>query len=450
MPYLPNTEHNRRSMLEAIDRPSVEEIFEEVIPPNFRLKRDLQLPSPLSEPELLRELSRLSGLNRPASQLISFLGAGIYDHYVPPAVWQLAGREEFYTTYTPYQPEVSQGTLQALYEYQSLICRLTGMEVANASVYDGANALAEAVLMLYHSTQKPGLLLSETIHPSAREVVRTYIQGLPCEEIPVPSKDGVTDLEALDSLLGQREDLAVFCFQQPNFFGCLEPLDRISALLQSRRVPWVVSVDPISLGLLKPPGDYGADVVIGEGQALGTPMNYGGPLVGFFATRSEYLRRIPGRLIGLTVDRRGERGFVMTLQTREQHIRREKATSNICTSESLLAIASAIYLSLLGPRGLRQVARLCLQKAHYLAKNISQIPGFRLAYPQPFFKEFVVECPLPTQRLLQDLLQEGILAGCPLERFFPSWENRLLVCVTEKRTREEMDRFLSALSKYAR
>lgn len=450
MPYLPNTEQNRRSMLEAIGYSSVEEIFEEVIPDDLRLKRNLQLPPPLSEPELLRELARLSALNRPASQLVSFLGAGIYDHYVPPAVWQLAGREEFYTTYTPYQPEVSQGTLQALYEYQSLICRLTGMEVANASVYDGANALAEAVLMLRHSTQKPGLLLSETIHPSAREVVRAYIQGLPCEEITVPSREGVTDLEALDSLLGQRGDIAAFCFQQPNFFGCLEPLDRISALLQSRGIPLVVLVDPISLGLLKPPGDYGAAVVVGEGQAMGVPMNYGGPLVGFFATRSEYLRRIPGRLIGLTVDRQGQRGFVMTLQTREQHIRREKATSNICTSETLLAIASAIYLSLLGPRGLRQVAHLCLQKAHYLAQKISQIPGFRLAYPQPFFKEFVVECPLPAQQLLENLLQEGFLAGCPLARFAPCWEKSLLVCVTEKRTREEMDRFVSTLSKYAR
>jgi glycine dehydrogenase subunit 1 len=447
LPYRPHTDADRERMLSEIGVETVEDLFQ-TIPAELRLGRPLDLPPSLSEHDLVRAMGEWAQMNRPASQLLNFLGAGIYDHFVPSLVPAIISRGEFLTSYTPYQPEVSQGTLQALYEFQSLICRLTGMEVANASMYDGGSSLAEGTLlaMAVHD-DRPHALLAETIHPANRAVIETYASGLDFKFKSVPASNGRMDLNALKGMLNEK--VGALVFQHPNFFGCLEDAEAATKMAQEAGATVVTNVDPVSLGLLRPPGSWGADVVTAEGQGFGLPMNYGGPLLGLFACKTAYLRRMPGRLIGGTVDQEGRRGYCMTLQTREQHIRREKATSNICTSEALLAIAMTMHVAALGPRGVRQVAELCVQKAHYAADRIAELPGFRLPFTAPFFKEFVVETPASSADIVSELADEGILAGVDLGRFDHDLDHHLLLCVTERRSKADIDRLVEALSRYA-
>ena len=447
MPYRPHTDDDRQQMLAEIGVDSIEALFES-IPPALRLGRPLDLPDGLSEHDLARAVGEWASWNTPASECLSFLGAGIYDHFIPALVPALVSRGEFLTSYTPYQPEVSQGTLQSLYEFQSLVCRLTGMEVANASMYDGGSALAEgALLAMAVHDDRPRLLIAETLHPAARAVIETYSAGLDFEHVCVRSKEGRIDLEALESVLDERAGGLVL--QHPNFFGCLEDVDTITRMVKEAGATVVSSVDPVSLGLLRPPGAWGADVATAEGQGLGLSMSYGGPLLGIFACRQAYLRRMPGRLIGGTVDLEGRRGYCMTLQTREQHIRREKATSNICTSEALLAIAMTVHVAALGPGGIRQAAHLSLQKAHYAAERIAGLPGYRLPFSAPFFKEFVVETPVSSAQIVSELADEGIMAGVDLGRFLTDLDHHLLICVTERRSRDDIDCLVEMLSRYS-
>jgi glycine dehydrogenase subunit 1 len=442
MRYIPNTPAEQRQMLDAIGASSLDELFE-AIPAAARLTRDLHLSPPLSEPDLLRHLARLAGANADAEEYASFLGAGAYDHAIPSVVGHLVSRGEFATAYTPYQPEASQGTLRAVFEYQTMICELTGMDVANASLYDGASALAEAVLLARAATGRAGVALSAGVNPLYRRVVETYGSGtaLGCRDVPL--EGGVTALEAAGPLPGE----AALVVQHPNFFGCLEDLRAAAASAHRAGALLVVVTDPVNLGLLAPPGAFGADLVVGDGQGLGLPLAYGGPYLGVLAAREALLRRLPGRLVGETVDAEGRRGFVLTLQTREQHIRREKATSNICTDVALCALRATVYCAVLGKEGLRRVGELSTAKAHYAAEALTKVPGVELRFPAPFFKEFTLRLPRDPEEVVRRLLQEKILAGVPLGRFAPAERDCLLVAVTEKRTREEIDRYAQALGR---
>ncbi len=441
--YIPATDAEREEMLRAVGVASVEDLFADV-PPPVRLRRPLDLPPPLSDPELVSAVRALAEDTLHADRVACFLGAGAYDHYVPSVVWHLAGRAEFLTAYTPYQAEIMQGALQAAYEYQTMLCELTGMDVANASMYDGASATAEAAVMARDLTRRDRVMVSRSVHPEYRQVLRTYTEPLGVEVVEVPWRDGVTDLEAADALLDGRT--AAVVVQHPNVFGCLEDGPALAELAHRKGALLVCAVaEPVSLGVLRPPGAWGADIVAGEGQPLGNHLNFGGPFLGMLATRQEFVRRMPGRLVGATVDADGRRGFVLTLQTREQHIRREKATSNICTNEALLALAAAVYMAALGPRGLRAVAELNLQKAAYAREAVGRLPGYRLAFAAPTFNEFVVRTPLPPEEVNRRLLAHRILGGAPLGRWYPELPNGWLVCVTEQRTRSEIDALVSAL-----
>jgi len=439
MTYIPHTDADRERMLRAIGVERMEDLFAE-IPQELRFRGLLNLPRGMDEIALRAHMQRLASHNMDTSKCVCFLGAGIYDHFAPAVIEAILSRGEFLTAYTPYQPEVSQGILQAMFEYQTMICRLTGMEVSNASMYDGATALAEAALMAWHHTGRRRIVMSQGIHPHYRRVVRTYANAADLEVQEVLCAEGVTSVDA-----PIPDDAACVLWQHPNFYGNLEPMAELTALAHARGALAIVAVDPIALGILKPPGEYGVDVVVGEGQPLGLAMGFGGPLLGFYACKEEYIRRLPGRIIGETVDVEGRRGFVMTLRTREQDIRRERATSNICTNEALMALAAAVYLSTMGKQGLRKVANLCLQKAHYLANRLTELPGVELVYPQArFFKEFVVSLPRSAEEVVQALLP-GYLAGLPLSRYEAGREHHLLIAVTEKRTRQEMDEFVHAL-----
>jgi len=441
--YLPLTPEDREHMLRAVGAEMVEDLFRD-IPRSVRLLRDLNLPPAPSDAELLRELRAMSQDNGDADRYLCFLGAGAYDHFIPSVVWHLAGRAEFYTAYTPYQAEMMQGALQATYEYQSMLCALTGMDVANASMYDGASATAEATVMARDLTRRDEILVSTAVHPEYRQVIRTYTRHLGMRVVDLPYRDGLTPLDAVsDALSAQTAALVV---QHPNFFGALEQVQDLARLAHAVGALLIVSVaDPVAYGLLNPPGVLGADIVAGEGQPLGNPLNFGGPYLGMLATRQAFVRRMPGRLVGRTVDTQGRRGFVLTLQTREQHIRRERATSNICTNEALNALAAAIYMAALGKKGMRQVAEACVRKAHYARRRIGGIRGFEVAFPVPTFHEFVVRCPLPPEEINRRLLAKEILGGLPLGRFYPELGDGWLVCVTESRTREDIDRLAAAL-----
>ncbi|OGC79821.1 MAG: glycine dehydrogenase (aminomethyl-transferring) [candidate division Zixibacteria bacterium RBG_16_40_9] len=442
MTYNPHTEENRKQMLKEIGV----ERFEDLIPcvaEEIKLKKPLQLPKKLSELELVTELKKVSEENKNLSEYINFLGAGIYDHFIPAAVDHIISRSEFYTAYTPYQAEVAQGTLQVIYEFQSLICHLTGMDVANASVYDGASAIAEAVLMAYSQTERKKVIIPENLHPYYTEVLYTYNSGLKLKVDSMGWKDGLIDLEQLKNKIDDKT--AAVVVQSPNFFGLIENLKEIESLVHQEGALLIVACDPISLGILKPPGEFKADIVVGEGQVLGNSMNFGGPLLGFFATKRELIRKMPGRIAAATVDKNGNRGYVLTLQTREQHIRREKATSNICTNQGLLATAACVYLSLLGKNGLRKVAELCVQKSHYAVEQIEKITGFKRRFPAPFFKEFVIQTPVPPSKIIKTLLKNKILAGVDLKSFKLGLDDCLLVCVTEKRTKAEIDNLIHNL-----
>ncbi len=436
--YIPNTEEDQKEMLKEIGAESTEELFDS-IPQGLRLKTDLDIPSSLSEMELVNELKGLSKKNVHLDEYVSFLGAGSYDHFIPALVDHLSGRSEFYTSYTPYQAEASQGMLQATYEYQSLICQLFQMDVCNASLYDGATALAEAVILAHKVNHRSKVLLAKSLHPEYGQVLSTYIKKtLGLSIIEIDCRNGVTDLAQLKEKISK--DTSCVIVQNPNFFGCLEKVNEIEEITHQAGSLYIVSVDPISLGLLIAPGEYNADMAVGEGQVLGSKLNFGGPYLGIFTCKKKFLRKIPGRIVGETTDKEGRRGFVLTLQTREQHIRRERATSNICTNQALNALRVAVYLSTLGEEGLAKVAELCLQKSHYAAKRIYQIPGFEPTFTSPFFKEFAVKCPISPDKINKLLWDNKILGGFDLGRFYPELKNSLLFSVTEKRTREEIDK----------
>jgi len=441
MPFFPNTDEDRREMLRQIGVRDFDDLLEN-IPASIRLREALALPKPLSEMEVLSELQELASQNQGTETMVSFLGGGAYDHFIPAAVGAILSRPEFYTAYTPYQAEVSQGTLQAIYEYQTMICRLTGMDAANASMYDGGSAVAEAALLAVRHTDRKELVIAGKVHPCYLEIVKTYTQGWEIALRQVPPAEGKADCRAIEEVVNEKT--AAVIVQQPNFYGCLEDVGEIGKIAHDAGALFVVSADPISLGLLTPPGSYGADVVVGEGQSLGIPLSFGGPYLGIFALKDFLIRKIPGRLSGITVDTDGKRGFTLALQTREQHIRREKATSNICTNQGLMMLAACVYLSLMGKEGISEVARLCLQKSHYLAREIEKIPGFKLKWSHPFFKEFVVETPVTPSTILERLSRKGILGGLDISRYDKGVEG-LLIAVTEKRTKEEMDRLVMEL-----
>jgi len=445
MRYIPHTEHDIREMLKAVGVTNVEDLFQ-CIPEPLRLgEKNLNLPEALSESELVSQMQRLQKRNPDPSAESIFLGAGAYRHYAPALVDALISRGEFSTAYTPYQPEVSQGTLQAIFEFQTLVALLTGMEVANASMYDGASALAEAVLMAHRVNTRKRFLIARAVHPEYRQVIRTYTRGNPFDLVDVPfTPDGKTDVGfILDNL---DEQTSAVVLQSPNFFGAVEEYGDLAAPLAKKGILLVVAVaEPLSLGILQPPGERSADIVVGEGQSFGLPVAYGGPYVGLFATRKKYLRQMPGRLCGETVDHHGRRAFTLTLSTREQHIRREKATSNICTNQGLCALAATVYLVTLGKQGLRELAVLNLRKADYLKNRLSKVAGYGARFDGDTFNEFVLKCPRPAKEVRDALLQERIIAGHPLGDDYPELPDSLLLCATEINTQDEMDRLAEKL-----
>ena len=445
MPFIPNTDRERQEMLTAIGVESFTDLLEN-IPEHLRLKEELALPQPLSELEITAMMNGISEQNSTSNSHISFLGGGIYDHFIPAAVGHILSRSEFYTAYTPYQAEVSQGTLQTIYEFQSMICELTAMDVANASMYDGGSALAEAVLLAHAQTRRKEVLISTMVNPHYREIVKTYCHGQKINVIEIGNVSGITHVDDLGQKISENTIAVVV--QHPNYFGCLEDVGKISSVTHAAGALFITSNDPISLGILSPPGEYGADIATGEGQGLGNPMNFGGPGLGIFATTQKLIRRMPGRVAGATVDSQGRPGFVLTLQTREQHIRRDKATSNICTNQALNALAATVYLALMGKCGVQKVAELCLQKSHYLADRITELDGFDLAFEQPFFKEFVVKTPCPVNEIIEKAQSKGYFAGIPIKTENAPANNFLLCAVTEKRTKKEMDSFIEFLREH--
>ena len=446
--YISTTEAQREEMLATIGVASVADLFSD-IPAAHRFP-ELDVPPGQSEWEAWTELRRLAARNQDLDEYPCFLGAGAYRHFVPGTISHLVSRGEFLTSYTPYQPEVAQGTLQAIYEFQSLVCELTGMDVANSAMYDGATALAEAALMACRVTRRDRVLIADTVHPFSRNVLDTYFHGqdLTIEAIPswAPAIAGNGALQRRTDLADALDDrTACIVIQQPNFLGWLEEVEGLAAAAHAAGALLVVAVDPISLGLLRPPGAYGADIVVGEGKWTGWPPDFGGPSVGLFAARQRYVRQLPGRIVGATVDEAGRRAFVLTLQTREQHIRRERATSNICTSEALVALGMTVYLCQMGKHGLREAATLSLQKAHYAAARCDRLAGYAVVSGAPYCKEFVLRCPRPVPEINRVLLDRGIMGGLDLGRFYPDLDHHMLVCVTEINTRDEIEALVAGL-----
>ena len=442
MPYLPHTDADQRDMLEAIGVSSVEALFHDV-PESSRFP-ELKLPKAASEMEILDELYGMALKNSTTGCFATFLGAGAYNHFVPSVIPYLAGRGEFATAYTPYQPEVSQGTLQAIFEYQSMIAALTGMDVVNASHYDGATSMAEAAIMAVNVSRgkRRKILVSPQVHPQYRQTLRTYLPG---GQVTITGDENLrANLDDLTAMLD--DDTACVIIQNPNFFGELMDVDGLADAIHGAGALLVVIANPIiSLGMLKPPGDYGADVVVAEGQPLGAGLNFGGPYLGVFAARDQFVRRMPGRLVGETTDTDGQRGYVLTLTPREQHIRREKATSNICTNQGLVALMAGMYLAYMGKSGLRAMAEMCYHKAHYAAAQIDKLDGYQVVSYAPFFNEFPVKCPKPVAEINAALLEVGILGGYDFEEDYPHAENETLICVTEMNTREQIDRLVATL-----
>ncbi|KMT20928.1 aminomethyl-transferring glycine dehydrogenase subunit GcvPA [Clostridium cylindrosporum] len=441
-PYIPNTCEEREAMLKSIGMNSIDDLFSD-IPEELKLNRRLDLEAPYSELEISRKLSSLSNKNLTTDEAVCFLGAGAYDHYVPSAISHIVSRSEFYTAYTPYQPEISQGTLQVIFEYQSLICELTGMDVANASMYDAATAVAEAAMISASSTRKKKIVVSKAVQPEARRVLATYMDFNNIELVEVDVKDGVTDLEKLEAVVDNKT--AGVIIQSPNFFGCIEDAEAIEKITHANKANLVMSVDPISLGILKTPGEIGADIVVGDGQSLGNYLSFGGPYLGFMAVTNKLMRKIPGRVVGQTEDSEGKRAFVLTLQAREQHIRREKATSNICSNQGLIALRATIYMSLLGKKGIKEVATQCLQKAHYAFDKLVATGKVKPVYNAPFFKEFAVELSSDVDAANAKLKEAGIIGGYNLGNDYEDLKNATLICVTEKRTKAEIDKLADVL-----
>ena len=428
-PYISNTDADRKAMLESTGVASVADLFLEI--PESHRDPPLDLPAPLAELELIRELRSLSLKNANLDDYACFLGAGSYNHYIPSVVRHVTGRSEFYTSYTPYQAEISQGTLQTTYDFQSMVCHLTGMDVANAGMYDGSTALAEAALMACRLTRRRNVVVLDTVSPLYREIIAHYMgpQGIGMSVVS-PDNLAVTDADAC------------VLTQYPDFYGRIQALTPYAEAAHEAKALLVVSSDPVALAMFKSPGDYGADIVVGEGQTVGSPTTFGGPYVGLFSAKTKHLRQMPGRIVGKTTDDRGREGYVLTLQTREQHIRRQTATSNICTSEALVALASTAYLTAVGPRGLAHVAELCYHKAHYAASQIAELPGYSLPFDAPFFREFVVRCPKSTSEINAALLDSQIIGGLDVSDTVP---NGMLLCATEMNTREQIDHLVQAL-----
>jgi len=441
MRYLPHTPEDIAEMLTTVGVNSLDDLFP-TIPEDCRHENDLNLPEALTEWELNEHIDALCSSMAVSPEYKVFMGAGSYEHYIPESVIHLLGRSEFVTSYTPYQPEMSQGTLQAIFEYQTLTTRLLGMDVANASQYDGASALAEAVLMAVRISRRRKVAVSRLVHPHYRRVLKTYLAPTDYEIMELPYlPDGTTDLTPLDAM----DDLAAVAVQSPNFFGCIERLETIGEKARQKKALFVVGFsEPLAYGIIKNPGSQGADITCGEGQSLGIPRSFGGPALGMFATRMKYVRNIPGRLVGQTVDVEGKRGFVLTLATREQHIRREKATSNICTNHSLCALAAAMYMSALGGSGIKELARLNYDKCEYLKAALRRT-GFTIPFAQPTFNEFVVEFTAGFEKTYERLAVDNIIAGLPLERYYPELANHYLLCVTETISKEDMDELVKKI-----
>jgi len=442
MTYIPHTEAERSQMLAAIGVESLDELYAD-LPAAMRFP-DLALPEPASEMEVMEDLQLLSEANLHVRQASCFLGAGAYNHYVPSVVDHVLLRNEFYTAYTPYQPEVSQGTLQAIFEFQSLITFLTGMDVANASHYDGATSLAEAAILSlkHHRGKRKKIVVSPGIHPQYREVLRTYLQG---QQLAIVGDESLEH----DPASRIDENTSMVAVQYPDFFGNIHELQELGQAAREAGALLCVVANPIALGMLKPPSEFGADIVVGEGQPLGIPLSFGGPYIGYFATRQEHVRNISGRLVGETVDSRGQRGYVMTLTPREQHIRRGRATSNICTNQGLMALAVTAYLSTVGRTGLKQVAELCYHKAHYAAQEIDKLEGYGIWNQDPFFHEFVVRCPRPVAEINKVLLDHDIIGGYDLGQVYPELAEHMLIAVTELNYKEEIDDFVEVLNEQA-
>ncbi len=437
MPYIQNTKRETDEMLKTIGVKSISDLFAS-IPDDVKMKGDLNLPEPLSEMEMLEEVNRLAAKNKGADHYVSFLGAGAYNHFIPSMIDAVSARGEFLTAYTPYQAESSQGVLQVIFEFQTMIAELCGMDISQASLYDGATAVCEAVFLARaYAKKRSTVLVSEGLHPETIQTLDTYFANAGLEIKKVPLEGGVTSESRLKEMMS--EDVICFAFQSPNFFGCIEDGPAFAKAAHDAGAYLISSVNPISLGLLKPPGEYGADIACGEGQPLGMPLYYGGPYLGFIAAKEEFVRKMPGRIAGATTDEDGTRGFVLTYQTREQHIRREKATSNICTNQALCALRASVYLALMGREGLPLLADLCLQKAHYAAQKIAALKGWSLKYDAPFFNEFAVTCPAPAAKVVETLMAKNILAGFDCGRFFEGEKDTLLVAVTEKISKEQID-----------
>lgn len=455
MAYLLNTPAQRREMLETIGVASIDELLMQV-PESLQLKRSLDLPPALTEPELQLAMQNLAAENVNSVSHLSFLGGGVYDHFIPAAVDEVVSRGEFYTAYTPYQAEASQGSLQAFFEYQTLICQLTDMDVSNASLYEGGTAVSEAAFMAMRVTRRhEKVVMLGSVHPEYREILETYLGTLSCELVVVPTVNGTADLADVEAAVDKKT--ACLIVQHPNFFGCLEEARALSEIAQKAGALSVISFDPLSLGLLASPGECGADIAVAEGQSLGVPMQYGGPYLGILSCREKYVRKMPGRLVGTTVDRHGKPCYVLNLQAREQHIRRDKATSNICTNQGLLALRATVYLSLLGPQGLREVAELSCKKAHYAAKQLTAIDGLELMFDRPFFKEFTLRCSGSADKLVERAANAGLGIGPTCGQFGTTLssslgiakstvDNGLIIAVTEKRTCAEIDQLVAALS----
>lgn len=441
-PYISNTPEDERKMLESIGLNSVEELFKD-IPENIRLNGRLELDKPMSELEVKKQVEAISKKNLNSEDLICFLGAGTYDHYIPSIIKHITGRSEFYTAYTPYQPEISQGTLQAIFEYQTMIAELTNMDVSNASMYDGGTACAEAAMMAMESTKRKSIIVSKTVHPETRNILKTYMKFHGGELIEIDFNEGETDFEKLKASV--TNTTAAVIVQNPNFFGIVENIEEVEKIAHSNKAMLIMSVDPISLGVLKTPGEYGADIVVGDGQAIGNSMNFGGPHLGFMASTSKLMRKLPGRIVGESVDVDGKRAYVLTLQAREQHIRRQKATSNICSNQSINALAAAIYMSTMGKQGIVEVAKQCINKSHYAFNTLTKSGRYKPLFNKPFFKEFAVITEVSPEKINSQLMNNGILGGFSLGKHYPELQNSLLLCVTEKRTKEEIDKLVKVM-----
>lgn len=441
-PYIPNTEKEVEKVLKILSIDSMDKLFTD-IPDKVKLNRDLNLEKGLSELEVEKRMKDLAGKNKSIEELTCFLGAGSYDHYIPSIIKHILLRGEFFTAYTPYQPELSQGTLQGIFEYQSMICNLTGMEVSNSAMYDGATATVEAAMMAIDNTKRKTIVVSSTVNPETRAVLNTYLKYRGYNLVEIDENEGSTDFEKLKASL--NKDVAAVIIQSPNFFGVIEDAEEIVKSIHDNKSIFIMNVDPISLGILKSPGEIGADIVVGDAQCFGSNMSFGGPGLGFLNTTKKLMRKMPGRIAGQTDDGYGNRGFVLTLQAREQHIRREKATSNICSDQTLVSIGAAIYMATLGKKGIKEVALQCLNKSHYALEKLTQSGKYKKAFDKPFFKEFVIKADNCPCDINNKLLENNILGGYNLGKNYPKYKDSMMLCVTEKRTKEDIDKLVKVM-----